>query len=182
MRLLLDANVLYPSTLRDLFLTLARQGKFQLYWSDRIIDEWLINVRPTLPRHQKSLLEKIIEELKIDFSYSWIYNHGGVLNNPTLKDQDDIHVIEAAIKAEVNYIITFNTRDFPNSLLKKYDIRAVHPDRFLSDRMLDDKEEIIKAVELLCLTQRYEKQQTHQVIESLKNRGLLRTVRMMKGL
>jgi predicted nucleic acid-binding protein len=179
MRLLLDANVLYPSTLRDLFLTLSRQGKFELYWSDRIIQEWLNNIRPTLPHHQKPLLNKIVADIKADFSASWVYDHEGILINTQLKDQDDIHVIEAAIKAKVDYILTFNTRDFPNSILKKHNIRAVHPDRFLSDRILADKHELVQAIELICNSDRYEKYSPSQIVDLLKNRGLLRTARML---
>jgi predicted nucleic acid-binding protein len=181
MRLLLDANVLYPSTLRDLFLTLSKQGKFELFWSDRIIQEWLNNIRPTLPHHQKPLLNKIVDEIKKNFATSWVYDHEGILGNAQLQDKDDVHVIEAAIKAQVNYIITFNTRDFPNSLLKKHNIRAVHPDRFISDRMLADKDEVIQALEFMCTTERYEKHNPTQIIELLKNRGLLRTARMLVG-
>lgn len=36
---LYDANVLYPSTLRDLLIRVAQVGLVQAKWSDRILDE-----------------------------------------------------------------------------------------------------------------------------------------------
>ena len=38
---ILDACVLYPATLRDLLLSLARDGLFHACWSERIQDEWV---------------------------------------------------------------------------------------------------------------------------------------------
>ncbi len=49
---LLDANVLYPARLRDLFLRLAIDGQFGARWSGRILDECFDNLltdRPDLP-------------------------------------------------------------------------------------------------------------------------------------
>jgi hypothetical protein len=48
---LLDANVLYRATLRDLLLSLARDGLYHARWSERIQDEWvrsLLARRPDL--------------------------------------------------------------------------------------------------------------------------------------
>ena len=42
-----DACVLYPATLRDLFLSLARDGLFHARWSERIQNE---RVRSLLER------------------------------------------------------------------------------------------------------------------------------------
>jgi predicted nucleic acid-binding protein len=38
-RVVLDANVLFPFTLRDTLLRAAAAGYFQLYWSDEILHE-----------------------------------------------------------------------------------------------------------------------------------------------
>lgn len=46
-----DANVLYPSTLRDLLIRIAQSGLVQAKWSDAILDEMfrnLIKNRPDL--------------------------------------------------------------------------------------------------------------------------------------
>jgi predicted nucleic acid-binding protein len=38
-KVVLDANVLYPFSLRDTLLRAASEGLFQLYWSDQILEE-----------------------------------------------------------------------------------------------------------------------------------------------
>ena len=38
-KVLLDANVLYPFTLRDALLRAASEGFYQIYWSAEILDE-----------------------------------------------------------------------------------------------------------------------------------------------
>ena len=46
---LLDANILYPAPLRDLFMRLAVSDIFAARWTERIHDEWMRNVtkKPT---------------------------------------------------------------------------------------------------------------------------------------
>lgn len=48
----LDANVLYPARLRDLFLRLAIAGHYRALWTERILDECFNNLladRPDIP-------------------------------------------------------------------------------------------------------------------------------------
>jgi putative PIN family toxin of toxin-antitoxin system len=53
---------------------------------------------------------------------------------PVTKDRDDEMVIEVAISARCEYIITFNTRDFARA--REFGIRVVTPGEFL-DRVKD---------------------------------------------
>lgn len=43
-KVVLDANVLYPFSLRDTLLRAAAGGLFQLYWSEEILDETTRNL------------------------------------------------------------------------------------------------------------------------------------------
>ena len=43
-RVVVDANVLYPFTLRDTLLRAAALGMFQVYWSQEILDETTRNL------------------------------------------------------------------------------------------------------------------------------------------
>jgi hypothetical protein len=65
----------------------------------------------------------------------------------TLPDQDDCHVLAAAIHGIAQVILTFNQRHFPKRVLAPYGISAEHPDNFLSRLMARFSEEIISAVE-----------------------------------
>ena len=48
-----------------------------------------------------------------------------------LPDVDDIHVLALAIQSKSKGIITFNKKDFPNSILSKYGLFSVTPDQFV---------------------------------------------------
>ncbi|KMO38975.1 hypothetical protein VQ03_16320 [Methylobacterium tarhaniae] len=43
---LADANVLWSPQLRNLFLQLAHQDVFHIFWTDLVIEEWLRNIEP----------------------------------------------------------------------------------------------------------------------------------------
>lgn len=44
-----DANVLYPSMLRDILIRLAGTGIFQARWTDQILDEVFRNLQANRP-------------------------------------------------------------------------------------------------------------------------------------
>ncbi|MCY3596906.1 MAG: hypothetical protein OXF33_00720 [Rhodospirillales bacterium] len=41
---LLDANVLFPFRKRDILLRFHRAGLFRARWTERILDEWTLNL------------------------------------------------------------------------------------------------------------------------------------------
>jgi hypothetical protein len=56
---ILDANVLYPTLVRDLLLSLATAGLYHARWSRHIHDEWTRNLiadRPDLAGHVPDLV------------------------------------------------------------------------------------------------------------------------------
>ena len=53
-----------------------------------------------------------------------------------LPDPGDRHVLAAAIVGHCDLIVTFNTKDFPESAIAPFGILVLHPDVFLS-RQLD---------------------------------------------
>jgi hypothetical protein len=55
------------------------------------------------------------------------------LGNITLPDEDDRHVVAAAIESGASTIVTWNTRDFPQKELNRHGLRKQRPDAFLLD-------------------------------------------------
>lgn len=63
-----------------------------------------------------------------------------------LPDQDDRHVVAAAIHTRAEAIITFNVKDFPEKTLSQYGVVALHPDDFNCDLIDLNVSAIIQAV------------------------------------
>lgn len=61
-------------------------------------------------------------------------------------DPDDRHVLAAAVRSNVEVLVTSNLRDFPEAATKPFDITVVSPDEFLLDQL-----DLYPAVVIDCL-------------------------------
>jgi len=122
----LDANVLYPFTLRDTLLRSAMSDLYQPFWSEEVLNEATRNlVRNGTMTAAKA--KRLTEEMKRAFPESIVegYEHlvPAMQNHPK-----DRHVAAAALKAGARVIVTFNLADFEN-LPDGYEAQS--PDEFL---------------------------------------------------
>lgn len=129
-----DACVLYPAPLRSFLMYLAAGGQFRARWSEDIHEEWIRNVllnRTELNRAQlervRALMDRHVPDALVTGYESLIESIRG------LPDEDDRHVVAAAIVAQAEGIVTFNLRDFPVEVLSVWNLRAIHPDSFITD-------------------------------------------------
>jgi len=60
-----------------------------------------------------------------------VSNYGQFIQSVTLPDENDRHVVAAAIKGKADVIVTFNLKDFPSNELSPLNIEVVHPDKFI---------------------------------------------------
>jgi hypothetical protein len=49
----------------------------------------------------------------------------------SLPDENDRHVLAAAIRGGAQVLVTMNLKDFPAEVLQKYEMEARHPDEFI---------------------------------------------------
>jgi predicted nucleic acid-binding protein len=128
----LDACVLYPPALRDLFMWLAVGIVYQPRWTEEIHAEWMRNVladNPDLTRAQLERTRQLMDQVNEESLVTDYEAHIAALSLP---DPNDRHVLAAAIGAKASVIVTFNLADFPVSALKAHGVRAMHPDNYLS--------------------------------------------------
>jgi len=163
-----DANVLYPSALRDVLIRVGDARLVQPKWTEDILDEVfesLARNRPDLDAAKlartRALMNTAIEDvLVVDYA-----RHIGSL---TLPDPEDRHVLAAAIQAEASVIVTKNTRDFPNRLLGAWGITAQHPDDFLA-ALVDDAGSVLAGIiEQMAVAWRSPTATTHTVLDQLQ--------------
>lgn len=131
---LLDANVLYPNTLRNLLLRLAEAGLYHARWSDRITQEWsnhLLASKPDLAARMGRLIELVNQSVPDCL----VENYEYLIQTLVLPDPKDRHVLAAAIVGHADAIVTANLRDFPQDVLDQYGVEAQHPDDFVMNQL-----------------------------------------------
>ena len=132
---LLDANVLYPAPLRDLFLQLAVTDLFKTKWSADIHREWIEALLRNEPRRDRLALERTRDLMDKATRDSLIAGYESLIPALSLPDPNDRHVLAAAIVGHCDVIVTQNLKDFPDAVLASFDIEAQHPDEFLSNHL-----------------------------------------------
>ena len=133
---ILDACVLYPATLRDLLLSLARDGLYHARWSDRIQDEWVRSLLKRRPDLEEAALRRTCALMAQAVPDSVVQGWQHIEPDLTgLPDADDRHVLAAAICGHADAIVTFNLADFPAAALAPFGVEALHPDDFLLNQL-----------------------------------------------
>lgn len=150
----LDACVLYPANLRDILLTLAEAGIYQIRWSTDVLDEVERNVgeRAKAPPEQarsgakyvRQVMESAFPDAMVDkASYEDLI--------PAMTNEEkDRHVLAAAIAGRADVLVTFNKKDFPTPSVVRYDIEVQDPDSFLVYQFDLAQDEVIEALERLA--------------------------------
>ncbi len=135
----LDANVLFPFTLRDTLLRAAAADFYQLRWSSEILDEMTSNLVSS-SRMSADKAERLRETMERAFPEAGVSGYEplvGAMQN----DLKDRHVAAAALKAGAQVIVTSNLRHFTEL---PEGMEAQSPDQFLSNLFDLDPERFIE--------------------------------------
>ncbi|WKE71818.1 PIN domain-containing protein [Streptomyces sp. WP-1] len=90
-----DANVLYPSTLRDVLIRVAQAGLVQAKWTDQILDETFRNLKEKRPDLDPSKLDRTRELMAGSIRDVLIKGYEPLVEVLDLPDPDDRHVLAA---------------------------------------------------------------------------------------
>jgi predicted nucleic acid-binding protein len=177
---LYDACVLFPAPLRDLLTQLALTDLFRARWTNQIHDEWIrsvLNKRPDLTleqlTHTKELMNSHVRDCIVE-GYEYL------IPTLTLPDPDDRHVLAAAIAGSADVIVTFNLKDFPESILGQYEIEAQHPDQFISDLLDLNPHAVRSAAEKCRLRLKNPPKSIDEYLEILLKGGLSISVSILR--
>lgn len=128
-----DACVMYPAPLRSLLMYLALSGQFRARWSADIHDEWIRNLLKNRPDLTLEKLNKVRTLMDKHVPGCLVEGYENLIPAIELPDPDDRHVVAAAVQTRAEAIVTFNLKDFPDDVLAQYNLKAIHPDDFISD-------------------------------------------------
>lgn len=128
----LDACVLYPVCVADALMSMAIAELFAAKWTRRIEDEWIRNLEKNRPElvgkldRRRNFMRNAIPDWEVQAPAC-----DAVASGLKLPDEDDVHVLAAAIAGHADGIVTANIKDFPADILSVHGLCAIHPDDFL---------------------------------------------------
>lgn len=149
MRAVLDANVLFPTILREILCDLAQEGRFTALWSERILEEWR-RAALRIGADAGAVAGAEIAMLRLRFPDAILPDDGQAAIDLDFPDPADRHVAEAALAGQASLIVTANLRDFPQRLMAGLGLRAIHPDAFLLGLFREDPASVTRAVRAAC--------------------------------
>lgn len=171
-KVVLDACVLYPFTVRDVLLEAAAQGFYQVYWSETILDEALRNLISD-GRMTEDNAAKLVAVMRRAFPEAQVTDYEALIASMR-NDEKDRHVAAAAVKAGAQVIVTSNIRDF-HDLPSGIDVQT--PDEFLCNLFDLDPPHMIGV--LKTLARRYHKppMEISRILNALALAGFSELVR-----
>lgn len=179
----LDACVLHPFHLRNLFLQLAVDDVIDLFWSEEISREWL---RSVSARVAAAPMERLIGQLAKMNAVLPTANIQGWERHLTdirgLPDDNDRHVVAAARQAGAEYIVTWNMAHFPKSILGPLHLSAIDPDDFLMELLKTDAELVGDVVERARLNLTKSAPSWQDYLDTLANQKVVNFVGQLRFL
>ena len=146
MKALLDANVLYPTVMREILLGAAKAGFYRPLWSPRLIEEWM-RAAERRSAADRALAEGDAARVRTSFPKAMVTPGEGLLARLWLPDPADIHVLAAAIAGNADLIVTQNARDFPRNVLREEGLERIDADGLLMGFWQADPDRMAGVVE-----------------------------------
>ena len=116
--------------MREMLLGVAGAGLFEPVWSERLLEEWA----RAAARHgdaQEAQARGEIALVKVAFPKAEVAVPSGVQSRLWLPDDNDIHVLAAAVVSSAQAIVTLNAKDFPRGILAEEGVERIDPDTLL---------------------------------------------------
>ncbi len=176
----LDTNVIYPVIIRDILFWFAHYDLYTPKWSEHIFEEWKKVMKEKDISEEE--INKRIEKANLAFPDALVQNYKGLINHLDLPDEDDRHVLAAAIKTNANLIVTNNVKDFPEVYLQSFSLNAKTADDFLTDIIDLNQEQTIAAFKEMVLNKKNPKMDEFEVLNQLRKAGLKDTANYLHAL
>lgn len=175
-----DANVLYPSELRNLLMHLALTGLFRAKWSAAVHEEWISNLlknRPGLTREKLERTRMLMDKHAVDALVTG-YEH--LIPGLNLPDPNDRHVVAAAIRGRADVIVTMNLKDFPAAIIEPLGLEAQHPDEFILHLLSLSPSSVVTAAQAHWQSLKNPPKTILEYLGSLSRQGLTQTAAQLR--
>jgi predicted nucleic acid-binding protein len=180
-----DACTLVSVLKRNLLLSLAEAEFFRLRWSAEVLDE---TQRALEEIHQKrgfrdavaraararAFMEAAFEDAMVD-GYDHLLSLAA-----ELPDQDDAHVLAAAVKTQASMIVTENLKDFPSKVLSALNIQAKSADAFVADTIALDAGRAVATIRQMRAGFKRPEKTAETLLLEMEADGLVETVDLLR--
>lgn len=169
-----DANVLYPSALRDFLIRVAIEDLVRARWSERILDEVFRNIAINRPDLDPERLVRTRGRMCAAVLDCLVTGFEELEAAISLPDADDRHVVAAAIRAGASIIVTFNLRDFPEDELARHGVVALHPDLLAMELLTRTPVSVLEVIASQAADLKNPRHSAADVVAALERCGLVR--------
>lgn len=176
----LDANVLYPARLRDLLIRLDIAGLYQARWSEQILDECFRNIIENRPDLSPERLAQTRLRMKAALPAAMVEDFEDLITDHDLPDPDDHHVLAAAVKSRVGFLVTNNLSDFPADKVPK-GIAVITPDDFVMRLTATDIDSVVDVIEQQAAALLNPPMTPSKLLNGLAEAGLVQTVARLRS-
>ena len=175
-----DANVLYPSELRNLLMHLALTGLFRARWSAAVHEEWISNLLEKRPDLTREKLERTRMLMDRHATGALVTGYEDLIPELQLPDPGDRHVLAAAIRGDADFIVTMNLKDFPPAVLAPFGLEAQHPDEFILHLLDLAPGAVVAAAEAHRQSLKNPPKTVEEYLAMLERQGLTLTVSVLR--
>ena len=130
-----DANVLYSRVLRDYLLYAMTKRIIRVQWSAAILDEVVEHLIENVGGFDAESGERLVAAMNGTFPNSEVApaaENVEAVAALAMPDEDDRHVLAAAVAADADVLCTDNIKHFPPDVMAAVGIEALTADNLLS--------------------------------------------------
>jgi hypothetical protein len=140
--------------------------------------EFALN-RPDLTSKQ---LDRTVFFMNKAFPKATISGFESLIIELELPDENDRHILAAAIAGKATVIVTLNKKDFPKDYIQQFELIIQDPDTFIQGIIAKNQDKAITALKAQVARLKNPPQSIEEVLNTLEKNGLNETVTAFRKL
>ena len=134
---------------------------------------WCRNHRPLPTEAVRG--SRAVEQMRTAIPDCLVVDYEPLIQNLELPDGNDRHVMAAAIRGNADAIVSFNTKDFPSTVLDKFDIELQTPDQFVLNQLMLHPPRALTAIKKMRLRWERPEMSAAAMVDLFEKRQLAQT-------